>query len=76
MHHGSIWNTPRENLHPSILNLVVAIIDPSKNPLTGNEDLITLYMSKEGLDCSAGLKFGMDILQLLTKSRKVLGKYE
>ena len=32
-------------------------------------------MAKEGQDCQAGLQFGMDILQILKKSRKVIGTY-
>ena len=60
----------------SIENLLAAVINPKLNPLTGNEDLITLYMSKEGQDCQAGLQFGMDILEILKKSRKVIGAYD
>ena len=33
-------------------------------------------MAKEGQDCQAGLQFGMDILQILKKSRKVIGTYD
>ena len=33
-------------------------------------------MAKEGQDCQAGLQFGMDILQILKKSRKVIGMYD
>ena len=33
-------------------------------------------MAKEGQDCQAGLQFGMDILEILKKSRKVIGMYD
>ena len=60
----------------SIENLLAAVINPELNPLTGKVDLITLYMEKEGQDCQAGLEFGMDILEILKKSRKVIGTYD